>query len=96
MIIRILGEGQVVLDPSDLSEINELDAAVETAANSGNQAALTEALGLLLGKVREVSSPLPDDVIAESELILPDESATVDQIRELLDESSHYPGLIPE
>lgn len=96
MIIRILGEGQYVADATDLADLNELDCEVEAAAQAGDQERLTAALTALLARVREASSVVPDDVLAESDLILPDETATLDQIVALLDETSQYPGLIPD
>lgn len=96
MIVRILGEGQLLIDETELAEINRLDDLVEAAAVANDQAALTATLTALLTELRAKGQPLPDDVIAESELILPDETATVEQIKELLSEAPEYPGLIPE
>lgn len=96
MIIRILGEGQFVADATDLAELNVLDAEVEAAALAGDQTRLSGALTALLNRVRAIAQVVADDVLADSDLILPDESATVDEIRQLLDETAEYPGLIPE
>ena len=95
MIIRILGEGQFVLNEADLAALNELDHEVEAAALAGDQDRLSRALSALIGKVREAGRPVEDDIAVDSDLILPDESATVADIQKLLDDSSEYPGLIP-
>ncbi|PID98059.1 MAG: hypothetical protein CSA83_01880 [Actinomycetales bacterium] len=95
MIIRILGEGQFVVEQDDLVELGEVDNEVEAAAQSGDQERLTAGLARLIERVKEIGTVVPDDVLAESDLILPDASATVDEIVKLLDESSQYPGMIP-
>lgn len=95
MIIRILGEGQFVVEESMLEALNHIDQDVEEAAMAGDQEALARSLSALLGRVRESGQVVPDEVLVESDLILPPESATVDQIRQLLDETAEYPGIIP-
>ncbi|MDO4783694.1 MAG: hypothetical protein Q3997_01175 [Propionibacteriaceae bacterium] len=95
MIIRILGEGQFVMDEADLADLNTLDHEVEAAAQAGDQERLTRALSALIAKVRESGRPVEDDIAVESDLILPDETATVADIQKLLDDAAEYPGLIP-
>ena len=95
MIIRILGEGQYVVEKDELAELNELDEADEAAAVAGDQAKLTEALTALLDHIRAAGAEVADDILADSDLILPPDNATVEQIRALLDETSDYPGIIP-
>jgi hypothetical protein len=48
-------------------------------------------LHALLDKVRELGTPLPDDSLEPSELILPSPDATLEEVRELLSDD----GLIP-
>lgn len=93
MIVRILSEGQWMIDEADLSRLNNQDAAVEQALASGDQAALTEALEGLLQAVRTIGTPVPDDVVVESALILPPADATVEQVQAVFDEQTD--GLIP-
>ena len=45
MIVRILGEGQWELSEDHLEALNALDAAVEQAVESGDQAALNWRIG---------------------------------------------------
>ena len=47
MIIRILGEGQYDVPADAVDGLNQLDAAVEAAVESGNTAAFSSALGEL-------------------------------------------------
>ena len=43
MIVRILGEGQLQLDDSVTGELNELDAKLEAAVESGDEPAFRPA-----------------------------------------------------
>lgn len=94
MIVRILSEGQWVVDEDALPELNEIDSALETAVANGDQQALTDALGTLLERVRTIGEPVPDDMLAESDLILPEGDASLDEVRALLADNSG--GLVPD
>ncbi len=93
MIIRILGEGQYDVSDEALDRLNELDSAVETAVESGDEEAFGTALAALLDGVRTVGVAHDLDSLDESDLILPPSDATIDEVRELLNESDE--GLIP-
>ncbi len=95
MIVRILSQGQWVLDEADLPGLNEFDAQVEAALTNDDAEQLTEALTALLTQVRAAGHELPDDVIADSDLILPDSGATLTEVRSWLDEFDSTDGFIP-
>ena len=86
MIVRILGEGQYDVSDEALDRLNELDAAVETAVEAGDEAAFGTALAALLDGVRTVGVAHDVDSLDESDLILPPSDATIDEVRELLAE----------
>ncbi|HEU5418027.1 MAG TPA: hypothetical protein VFV41_10075 [Streptosporangiaceae bacterium] len=92
MIVRILGEGQLVVDDSALSELNELDAKLEAAVERNDEAAFGVALAALLGRVRELGTPADLDVLEPSGLILPQADATMDDVRQLLADDGLIPG----
>ncbi len=96
MIIRIMGLGQWTMEPDQLVSLSEMDEAVEESVASGDQDALRAALQKLVVGVKEVGSPVPDDVIVESDLVLPDVDATVEEVRALLDSTQEFYGLIPD
>lgn len=93
MIVRILNEGQWQVDEHLIDDLNRLDDVVEQAVNSGRQDELTSALSSLLDKVRTGGTPLPDEDLHDSDLILPDSDASLEDVRALLNESEE--GLIP-
>jgi hypothetical protein len=92
MIVRILGEGQLEVPDEQIETLNALDAQLETATDGDDDEAFRAALGALLDKVREVGSPLPDDALVPSELVLPGADAHVDEVREMLGEEGLIPG----
>ncbi len=92
MIIRIMGEGQYEVADAAADELNTLDSAVESAVESGDSAAFASAFRALLGTVRERGSALPDDVLVDSDLVLPPADATVDEVAALLGDEGLIPG----
>ena len=92
MIVRILGEGQYDVAEDDLAGLNELDAAVERAVEAGEVDSFTGALTALLAGVRSVGAPHDVDSLDESDLILPPADASLDEVRELLDDDGLIPG----
>jgi hypothetical protein len=91
MIIRILGEGQFRVDEGTAAELQALDVDVESAVERNDQGALTAALGALLARARQ-STPLPPDSLEPSDVIIPYEDATIDEVRKLLTDEGLIPG----
>ncbi len=58
---------------------------------SGDGPGFRTTLHALLDKVRELGTPLPDDSLEPSELILPAPDATLEDVRAMLSDD----GLIP-
>jgi hypothetical protein len=92
MIARILGEGQFDLDETRLSELNMLDEAVQAAIDSGQEAAFDSALRALLDAARRFGTPVPENTLTGSELVLPAEDSTLEQVRALLGDEGLIPG----
>ena len=92
MIVRISGEGQFSIDDAATAELNRLDSELEAAVNRGDEAAFTAALHGLLDQVRARGSALPADTLEPSDLILPPEDASMDEVREMLTEEGLIPG----
>lgn len=92
MIVRILGQGQLAIDPAARDELNALDAKVEAAVNASDEEAFRAAFCALLGRIRELGKPLDDAALEPSDLILPDEDATIEDVRKLLSDDGLIPG----
>ena len=92
MIVRILGEGQYDVPDESVAALNELDDAVESAVAAGDEATFRSALAALLAGVRDHGTHHPDDSLDESDLILPPDDATIDEVRHLLAGDGLIPG----
>ncbi|GHF91251.1 PspA-associated protein PspAA [Streptomyces griseosporeus] len=92
MIVRIMGEGQVRLDDSHLAELNRLDDELLAEIQNGDGPGFRRTLAALLTRVRDLGTPLPDDALEPSELILPSLEATLEEVRELLSGDGLIPG----
>jgi hypothetical protein len=92
MIVRILGEGQFSVSDDLAAELNRLDTDLEAAVERGDEPAFAAALSSLLDKVREAAEPVPSDTLQPSELILPGEGSSMDEVRKLLSDDGLIPG----
>ncbi|GAA3002632.1 hypothetical protein [Kitasatospora sp. NPDC006786] len=93
MIMRVMGEGQYEVGDDHLSLLNELDAELVTAVDSGDETLFRQAYGKLIDAVKQYGTPVPLDSLEPSELILPSADATIDEVRELL--MADGEGVIP-
>ncbi|MFI9647595.1 hypothetical protein ACIHAA_15030 [Streptomyces sp. NPDC052040] len=92
MIVRIMGEGQVELDDVHFAELNALDDELLREMQSGDGEGFRRTLNALLDAVRRLGTPLPDDALEPSELILPSPDASLAEVREMLDDDGLIPG----
>lgn len=93
MIIRILGEGQFVID--DVEHLNVLDERLQEAADAGDEVAFADALSTLLTAVRHEGGPLADEDLIVSDLVLPHDGASLSDVRAMLGEEGLIPGRAP-
>ena len=92
MIVRIATEGQYELPDEDVDRLNELDNEVVAAVESGNEEGFAEAFASLLELVRSDGKPVADDVLEESDIILPPPDLTFAEAGEQFSGE----GLIPD
>lgn len=92
MIVRILAEGQFDVSDDAMPRLNQLDSDVEAAVEAGDVAAFESALAALLEGVRSIGVPHAADALDESDLILPPADATLDEVRQMLNDDGLIPG----
>jgi len=92
MIVRILEEGQLEIPEDQLDRLNELDAELEQAVSVGDEAGFRTAMTALLDAVRSCGTPLADDVLVDSDFIMPPADASLAEVRELLTGEGLIPG----
>lgn len=95
MIVRILAEGQYRLDDAELDLLNALDDDVEAAARAGDEEWLRRALGRLLAEIRSQGTLLDDDLLLDSDVIVPDEDVSLAEIQGWIGEGESFEGLLP-
>ena len=92
MIVRILGEGQFDVEDAATVDLNRLDTELETAVEHNDEDAFRAALHGLLAQVRSIGSPVAPDSLAPSDLILPHQDSSMDEVRKLLTDDGLIPG----
>lgn len=92
MIVRISGLGQYRVDDDELGKLNELDNAAVAACESGDESRFHALLAEMHDVIRTEGSPLSDDELVESQVIVPPADTTLAEAR--ADFSGE--GLIPD
>jgi hypothetical protein len=90
--VRILGEGQYQLEEAEAAQLAPLDLELDAAVDRDDAAAFRTALDGAVGLVRSAGTPLPPDELAASDLILPSQDASIDDVRKLLAEDGIHLG----
>ena len=92
MIVRIATEGQYELPDEDVDRLNELDNEVVADVESGDEERFAEAFASLLELIRSDGKPVADDVLEESDVIIPPPDLTFAEAGEQFSGE----GLIPD
>ncbi len=71
MIVRIMTEGQFRLDDDDTDRLNELDNVCVAAVDGGDREGFQVAFAQLLAMVREHGTPIDDDDLVGSDVLVP-------------------------
>ena len=92
MIVRIATEGQYRLPEDDADGLNELDNDVVSAVEAGDEDRFHELFEQMLDLVRRAGTPLGEDELEESDVIIPPpDTSFVEASAEFTGE-----GLIPD
>ncbi len=73
MIVRIATEHQYRLPDDQAERLNELDNQLVSAVESGDEGQFNDLWGKMVELVRSSGSPVPDDELVGSDVILPPE-----------------------
>jgi hypothetical protein len=77
MIVRIAGEDQFRVDSSHEARLAELDNAVLEAIERGDEVAFNDSFETLIEFVRSTGTPLAEDELEASDVILPPADTTI-------------------
>jgi hypothetical protein len=92
VIVRIATEGQYELPDSDVDRLNELDNELVAIVEAGDEERFGEVFASLIELVRSDGRPVADDVLEESDVILPPPDLTFEEAGEQFSGE----GLIPD
>ena len=81
MIVRIAGEGQFRIDESCVARLNELDGQAVAAVEKGDEDAFKELFAHMLDIVRSDGTPLADDELTVSDVLIPPADTSLDEVR---------------
>ena len=81
MIVRIATEDQYELPDEDAQRLNELDNQAVSAVEAGDEQRFHELWEQMLALVQTDGTPLPDDELVESDVILPPRDTTLEEAR---------------
>ena len=79
MIVRIATEGQYHLPDEDSQRLNDLDNQAVEAVEAGDEDRFLQLFQEMLDLVRRDGTPLGDDELEESDVILPPPDLTFDE-----------------
>jgi len=92
VIVRIAGEGQFELSNDHLGRLNEMDNAAVAAVDAGEEPRFLQLLADMHALVRTDGTPVPEEELVSSDVILPPEDTTLEEAR--MEFSGE--GLIPD
>jgi hypothetical protein len=92
MIVRIATEGQYRLADEAVARVNALDNEAVAAVEAGDEARFAELFGQIVALIRAEGTPLPEDELHGSDVIVPPPDTSFEEARH--DFSGD--GLIPD
>jgi len=92
MIVRILHDGQYRIHGDDIDKLNEIDDQLITCVGAGDEKKFGALLKQLLATVKEHGEPVPLDEFVESDVILPPEDSTMEEVQDLFTGEGAIPG----
>lgn len=84
MIVRILGDARYEVPEAESGALEGYDAALSAALDGGDEAAFASALGDLVAHVRRYGTIVDPGDVRLSELVVPNEDASLGEVREIL------------
>jgi hypothetical protein len=92
MIVRILHEGQFRIRGADIDTLNEIDDQLVSCVAAGDEEKFSTLLKQLLDTVRDHGEPVGVDEFVESDVILPPDDSTMDEVEHLFSGEGAIPG----
>jgi hypothetical protein len=84
VIVRILGDAVYELPETEAANVEQLDEALGDALDRGDEPGLQAVLGQLIAHVQATGRAVPADDLRPSDLAVPHQGSTLDEVRALL------------
>lgn len=92
MIVRLMGEGQFRVDDACVEILNDLDTRALEAIGRDDETELDLYLDQMWELVRKEGTPLADEDLSPSDVVIPPSDLTMEETRRLFSDE----GLIPD
>ena len=92
MIVRIMGEGQLRVDDSEIDSLNALDTQLQAALEAGDEIGYLQALAALTDRVRAIGAAVSDAELVPSDIVIPTAEVSIADVRELVGGEGFIPG----
>jgi hypothetical protein len=92
MIVRIATEGQYRLADDAIERVNALDNEAVAAVEAGDEPRFTELFGQIVALIRAEGTPLPEDELHGSDVIVPPPDTSFEEAKHEFSGD----GLIPD
>jgi hypothetical protein len=93
VIVRLMGEGQYRVDDSIRERLNELDDRASAAVEANDEAGVDKALDEMFELVKREGTPLGDDELLPSDVLIPPSDLTLEETKQLLTHEGFIPDL---
>jgi PspA-Associated protein len=93
VIVRLMGEGQYRVDDSIRESLNELDDRASAAVEANDEAGVDKALDEMFELVKREGTPLGDDELLPSDVLIPPSDLTLEETKQLLTHEGFIPDL---
>ena len=92
MIVRISTEGQYEVPETEVAGLNELDNEAVAVCAASDEAAFQDVFGRLLDYVRTHGTPVGDDAMTGSDIILPPPDVSLEEAQSEFQGDGLIPG----
>ena len=92
MIIRIIGEGQYIVNSSLFDALNAIDNRIVEHVQKGDEPEYRKGLAELIGAIQREGKPADDTMLVESDIIVPPADMTIAEARAVFTGTGIFEG----
>jgi len=92
MIIRIMGEGQYLVDSGLFDTLNRIDNRIVEQVQKGDQEAFETSLAELIRSIQREGKRVDDTMLVESDVIVPPADMTLAEARDVFKGTGIFEG----